>query len=425
MVLVANNDSYQARLITLIGDYDRESLCNLYQPLVGHVAISLYFTLWTEASNKRINNITHDSLLAKMQLSTGEFIKARKALEGVGLLKTYLEEENNNKTFYYDLLAPKTPSEFFQDTLLYGLLIKYIGEVDAKKLADLYKIEYVHHGNEISSSFGEIFNPNFDDPIFLKALHSAPAKGRNRAKISLTFSYEKLFECLANSGISEKDLTKKELAELSRLSTLYGSNEERIADILVNNYNPSLDKGKRCDFGSITKALQEETNYVYMSSSFSSTKSGMKPKLVSSSNALASKINMMETISPKDFLGILQGGSKAASSDLKIIDSLSKQFHLPNGVLNVVIDYCLGVNDNILSKPYMEKICASLAREGITTAMDTMNYFKKLKNKNKKEANIAIELEKKEEKEDDINWEEMMSKYYGNNEEKDGKVITD
>ena len=106
----------------------------------------------------------------------------------------------------------------------------------------------------------------------------------------------------------------------------------------------------------------------------------------------------MESVSPKKFLALLQNGSQPALADLKLIDSLSKNFNLPNPVINAVIDYTLTNCKNVLSRAYAEKIAASLAREGIETTIDAMNYLNNFK-KSKKSSSPKNNKDKKEEKE--------------------------
>ena len=77
-----------------------------------------------------------------------------------------------------------------------------------------------------------------------------------------------------------------------------------------------------------------------------------------------------------------------ATADLKIINDLSKKFGLSNSVINVIIDYTLSICNNILSRAFAEKVAASISREGITTAIDAMNYLIKV-TKEKKEASNA------------------------------------
>lgn len=433
MVILGQNDVFKVLKATLVADYDRETLTNLYQPLVGYSALALYFTLWSEAEMQRVNSISaHETLLAKMKISVGEFIKARKALEGVGLLRTYLEDNKGAKIYTYELYAPKTPNEFFSDTLLYGLLINYIGEVDAKKLNQYYASSYKVDGTDISSSFKEVFRPNFENVAFIKALNNAPAKGRNRAKMSLEFSYEKFFDALKEvSQISDKAFSKVELREIVRLASLNGIDESGAANIVAHYYDPSLEKGKRIDLAKVTKAFQEETNYSYLSSFSGSNGKQKKPNIVSSSGALAQKINIMETVSPKDYLTILQNGTEPALPDLKLLDYLSKKFRLNNCVLNAIIDYTLEKNNNVLSKAYLEKICASIARSNIETTIDAMNYLKSINKGTKKEykeeyAPLEDKPSKKANnkptKEDDKEWESLMAELEEIGDDNDGKA---
>ena len=172
MVILSQNDIYSVELSSLIADYDRRTLIDLYMPIVGYQAICIYFCLWSEAENQKVSGVNnHEYLLVKMHISTGAFIDERKKLEAIGLLKTYLKKENDCNFYTYRLLAPKTPHKFFDDTLLYGLLIKYLGEKASLKLKLSYQLNLKEiNGDEISASFGEVFKPNYDDDVFKKAM---------------------------------------------------------------------------------------------------------------------------------------------------------------------------------------------------------------------------------------------------------------
>ena len=142
-----------------------------------------------------------------------------------------------------------------------------------------------------------------------------------------------------------------------------------------------------------------------------------RPNQNSGSSVLAGKINIMETRNPKEFLALLQNGSQPASSDLKIVNDLSKNFHLTNGVINAVVDYVLSTNNNILSRALCEKVAASLARESITTTVDAMNYLVKVRKgrgtKIEKPAKIsenAAKVHENAEKSEDkeIDWDQLL-----------------
>lgn len=423
MIILSPKDILIVKRKSLIADYDKETIFNLYQPMIGAIGCALYMTLLHEAKNQKVTSVsTHEQILVRMQLSTQEFLKARGYLEAVGLLKTFLEGPNEEiKTYHYEIYAPKTPKSFFDNTLLYGMLIKYIGEKDANRLKSLYNEDVSEEvGTEISKSFGEVFHPDFDDPAFKKALETSQNRGRKTAKIDSEFNYDRFFESLASmSQINKDSLTKKELKEIERLSALYGVGEEVAAQIVNHLYDPTEPKGNRIDFKQMSEMLQNATNYSFLSS----MKKRESAKVTSDSD-LAHKINLMESLSPKEFLTILQGGASPASSDLRLIEDLSANFHLSPGVINALIDYVLTVNNNVLSRAYVEKIAASLAREGITTVIDAMNYLKKIKSgaKKKKDSNYPKEnkkteepkeIESQENNEDDVSWEDLINDLEG------------
>ena len=126
-------------------------------------------TVIAEAENQKVlGPTTHETLLIHMQLSVSEFVKARKLLEAVGLIKTFKEGKRDEiKSYEYFIYAPKTPKSFFEDTLLFGMLIKYVGEAQAKRLHTIYKVTFQEaEGEEVSATFGEVFHPDFSDPAF-------------------------------------------------------------------------------------------------------------------------------------------------------------------------------------------------------------------------------------------------------------------
>ena len=415
MVILSENDYLEVRLNSLIADYDVDTLSNLYQPIVGYSALAVYFSLWTEAKNQKITRIcSHNQLLNRLQMAPGDFITARKHLEAVGLLKTVLEKNSNSRIYHYNLYAPKTPYSFFDDTLLFGMLIKALGEVDANRFKTIYQYQNEEqNGEDITSSFLDVFRPDFDDPAFEKAITKDNAIGRRSGKINSEFNYDLFFSHLSDiSQIKSDAFTKKDMKESERLSTLNGIGEEEAAAMVVSVYDPYAGKGKHIDFVELTKVFQEHADYSYLLSK----KINKNPNLVSGSTELAGKINIMETYSPKKFLALLQNGSQPAISDLKIVDDLSKNFHLPNPVINVLVDYVLSKNNNILSRPLCEKIGASLAREGVTTTIDAMNYLTRVMKKTTKKAtsNRSEQIEeksnitanKKEEK--PVNWDQLL-----------------
>ena len=418
MKVLANQDFLEVRLASLIADFDRDTLSNLYQPIIGFEALSLYMTLWSEANNEKVSPLcTHEQLFLRMRMPAGAFVEARKYLEATGLLKTFMSQGQDFKIYHYELYAPKSPRGFFDDVLLYGMLVKSIGETNANRLKNIYLIEPKQdYGEEITAKFQEVFHPQFNDSAFIEAAgNDNKVKGRNAGKIRGQFSYEEFFKTLASiSQIKENAFNKSEMKEIERLATLNGVNEEDAA-ILVNQlYDPNKEKGQRIDFDKLAKIMQEKTDYKYRNKG--GKNNNREPNLIKGESDLAKKINLMESKSPKDYLSYLQGGTKPASADLKVINDLSKNYGLPNPVINAVVDYVLYKADNVLSRAYAEKVAVSLVRENILTAVDAMNYLKKVDKKSRsKKTNKTfvkvLETEHKDVDETSKDWESDWDRF--------------
>jgi len=425
MVILSQSDLFDVKLSSLLAGYDRDTLSNLYQPIIGYGALAVYFTLWSEANNEKILSFsTHEQLLIRMKMPTGAFVDARKTLEAVGLIKTRLEKAPGVQIFHYQMLAPKTPKDFFKDTLLYGMLIQTLGEEEADRIKKVYEAEKNHdEGEDISSTFNDIFHPDFDNPSFMKAANeSSKFIGRNKSKIKTEFNYETFFIELAKiCAINENSLNKKEMKEIERISSLYGADEKIAAFVVSNAYDSNKEKGSRIDLEQVNKELMNEVNYTF------NEKKALKKKTseVDSDTLLASKINLFETTSPKDILRLLQNGTKVAISDLKIIDALSKDYRLSNGVINVIIDFVLSMNQNVLSRSFAEKMAASFNREKIATTIDAMNYCNAYLNKNsnkvKTETKTSSSIKKNKEnvKISEEEWNNLIKE---ESEDTDGKI---
>lgn len=418
MIVLSKNDFLEVKLMSLFADYDVETLTNLYQPIIGYQAFSLYFSLLIEANNQKISSmISHEYLFNRMQIQPGDFVEARKTLEAIGLVRTYVQKIQGSNIYTYNIYAPKTPKSFFDNALLFGLLVKYIGEKESSLLKSIYSYEFSNEkGEEITSSFQSVFHPDFDNPIFASVLaNKANIVDRVNGKIALGFSYEAFFEALSSiSQISSSAFTKKEMKEIERLSSLFGISEESAANYVSDLYNPHEEKGERIDFESLTKAFANDNNYHFLKMK----RNENRPNLVSGNTDLANKINGMETISPKDYLSILQNGTKVASADLNLINDLSYSFHLTNGVINAIVDFVLTVNHNVLSRAYCEKVAASIARENITTTIDAMNYLNRTNRNKKSKKKIEEVVEDKTDKEDEnseinLSWDETLKEIEG------------
>ena len=200
----------------------------------------------------------------------------------------------------------------------------------------------------------------------------------------------KVKELLPN--IKDSFVSDERFDEIARLSTLFGVDEVSSAEIIVNDID--LDSGE-VDLAKFSKDLKWQVGHIP-----SSVRKKNRTYInYFSNNPLGEKVKLMEETPPSQFLRILQNDRPPVQADLNLIDDLSKNLHLAPSVINVLIDYCLTKNNNVLSRSYVEKIAASLVRENIKNAVETMNYLYDYDKKSRKKKNVEnkqIDMDKNE-----------------------------
>ena len=102
-------DTYTLVNKTIINESDRKLVTMLYQPIIGHTAVSMYFTLLDDLLKKEFmsEELTHHHLMSTMQLKLDSIVEAREKLEAVGLLKTYIKNEQHIHSYIYLLYSHK------------------------------------------------------------------------------------------------------------------------------------------------------------------------------------------------------------------------------------------------------------------------------------------------------------------------------
>ena len=87
-------DTYTVVNKTVLNESDRKLISMLYQPIIGHTAVSLYLTLIDDLDKLEVmsDDLTHHHLMSTMQLKLEDIVIAREKLEATGLLKCYVKK---------------------------------------------------------------------------------------------------------------------------------------------------------------------------------------------------------------------------------------------------------------------------------------------------------------------------------------------
>lgn len=368
---------------TILTEHDKKTLINLYEPIVGSTAISLYLTLWSDLDKRELisKDFNHHHLMTISKNSLNEIKEARKALEAVGLLKTYLKEEENLNSYVYELYSPVSAYEFFNHPILNPVLYNNIGEAEYKLLIQYYdKPKFSYNGYEdISSKIDDTFKSvsNFN------ALNeNIQKKTTSKINISNLIDFDLLTESIPNRVLNEKAFNKSTKELINNLAFVYNLDTLKMSEIIriTINENGFIDKE------SLTKEVRKYYEY---------NSGGALPTLIyrtqpehlkSPEGDLSNRGKMLyifENTTPYDFLKSKYKNVNPIPNDLKLLEYLANDLKLKPAVINVLIDYVLRINNNKLTKAYVETIAAQWVREEIKTAKGAMNLAEAEHKKNK------------------------------------------
>ena len=391
-------DTYIVKNATILNNESRFVLIKLYQPIIGSVAINLYFTLWSNLDASQIisTEYTHHSLMAEMRIKLEDILEAREKLEAIGLLKTYLKKGNINN-YVYELYSPLEPDEFIDNPILVTTLISNIGKIEYERILNIFKIPTMSlkEYTDVSSSFSDTFEVTND-------LEIGDTKNIRRVKqvdlvVDEKIDLNGLLSLIPSEILNHRLITNDTRSLIYKLSYIYNLDEDELSELIRNSVNEKKN---------IDKDLLRKNCHNY----YTFEHQNMTPSLIykkqpeylrnkaGDGTRKSKQIYTFETVSPYEFLTGKNKGIKPSKHDLLLIETLMVDYDLPPGVVNVLIDYVLRINDNKLTKNFILSIASQWKRSGIKTVPEAMAICKK-ENKNK----VKVKTVKKEEKPDWFN----------------------
>lgn len=369
---------------TIFTEYDKKLLINLYQPIIGGMAVSLYFSLWSYLDKSEIFSLewTHHHLMTNTKLSLGDIISNREKLEGIGLLKTYYKKGSINN-YIYELYSPLNAYEFFNNPILNTSLLSNIGKSEFEKLINYYKLPSFNLSEyeNITCSFNEVYDA-VSNP---KLEYYDNLKGINKEKIIVDdkINLNEMLSLIPEELLNVRVINKETKDVILKLAYIYNFNNEQMQEIIMN----SIDERRKIDIELLKNNCQKYYQF---------EKSGTLPtiiykkqpeylrKNISDTSKKSKIIYQFETISPYEYLTSKNGGIKPSTSDLNIVSYLLVELNMMPGVVNVLIDYVLKINDNKLNRAFIEAIASQWLRNNIKTVEEAMNMAEKEYKKRKK-----------------------------------------
>ncbi|HHW69019.1 MAG TPA: hypothetical protein GX747_01585 [Tenericutes bacterium] len=371
-------DTYVVINKTFLSEYDRKILTLFYQPIIGGLSINLYFTLWANLNllDTSSNVYNHYYLMSNLRIKLNEILEAREKLEAIGLIKTYVKKGDIN-TYIYELYSPLNVFDFINNPILNTLLLNNLGEKEYKRLINHFNIPNISYQKyeNISKSFTDIFKTTSIDEVEVNT--------NNIRRIStLDINFEpnidlnNIFSLIPEGYINISSIDSNIRNIIYKLAFVYNFDDEQMVTLIKN----SVDEKKVID---IEKLKINCRNYYKFENAGKVTNIIYKSHpeyLRTNTKFLTQKdklIYTFETISPYEFLYSKNKGVKPTSKELEIIEKLIVDYEFTPGVVNVLLDYILKINDNKLIIGFIETVASQWKKYGINKVTDAMELAEK------------------------------------------------
>ena len=377
-------DTYIVVNKTIIDEVDRKLITMLYQPIIGHTASTLYFTLFDDLVRGSVmsEELTHHHLMGTMQLKLEDILIAREKLEAVGLLKTYFKKENVNN-YVYVLYAPLSASEFLNHPILNVVLYNNLGKKEYEKIVSFFKIPKVNLKDyeDITKSFNKVFT-SVSSNTFV-GNDNIVRKNNGNIEITSGIDFNLLISSIPKSMVNDKCFNDEVRELINSLAFVYNIDDLNMQGLVRNSLNEKglIDKTELRK--SARNFYQFEQGGKLPTLIYSKQPDYLKTPSGDTSN-LAKQIYTFENITPYDYLRSKYKNGEPTLRELQIIEDLMVKQKMKPGVVNVLIDYVLKVNDQKFTRSYVETVAAQWNRLNIETVESAMRTAQKEHKKIKK-----------------------------------------
>ncbi len=394
-ITVLPADTYTVINKTVITDKDKKIVTMLYQPIIGFTAVSLYNTFLDDLDKQEImsGDLTHHHLMAIMQLSLEDILVAREKLEAVGLMKTYLKKDNINQ-YVYLMFSPISASDFFNHPILNVVLYNNLGKKEYEKVLNYFKIPKINLKDfeDVTATFDEVFSSVRG--TIMQANENIARRDSNNILLHKGLDFNLILSSIPENQIHPKCFNTDTRELINNLSYIYNLDTLDMQGLVRNAINEK---------GFIDKALLRKScrdyyqfdNYGNLPTLIYNKQPEYLKKPKGDNSKWAKMVYTFENITPYQLLKAKYKGAEPTDRDKRLIENLLIDQKLVPGVVNVLISYVLKVNDEKLTKSFVETLAGQWKRLNIETVEDAMRYTEK---EHKKLNNFIKQKDSKEEK---------------------------
>ena len=369
-------DTYKVFNRAFIENREKDVIVSLYQPIIGVLAVNLYLTLTNDLSSDLIESdyLTHQHLMGLMGINLDEIVKARKKLEAVGLLKTFFREDKINN-YIYVLYAPLSASEFLNHPILNVVLYNNLGKAEYESLVEKYRNKKIitKDYQDITTSFDKVFTSvngysfNNTDIVDEKT---------RKIEIDSNIDINLIISSIPSRMVNPKCFNKETIDLIINLAYIYKIDNLNMQGLVRNSLNDRGMIDKEELKNACRNFYQFENNGKLPTVIYNKQPEYLKEPVGNTSN-IAKVIYTFENVSPYEFLKSSYNNAEPTARDKRIIENLILEQKLSPGVVNVLIDYVLKINNKKLNKEFIEAIAGQWKRLNIETVKEAMEICRK------------------------------------------------
>lgn len=384
---------------TILNENDRKIISMLYQPIVGSMAVSLYYTLWADLDKTELLSpeYTHHHLMTSLRIKMDLIVTARKKLEAVGLLKTFVKKGNVNN-YVYEMFSPISAAEFFNHPILNIVLYNNVGKKEYETLLKYFKVPRINLSSydELTSSFNDVFE-SVPSSSYDNLNEDLRVNKTGEIKIDEAFDFDLLISLVPSGVITNKTFSREVKELINNLSFVYNMDPSDMKSPILNSIKENGLIDKTLLRKNVRNYYKYENDNKLPSLIYKSQPEYLKNP-VGADDKRAKMIYVFENTTPYNFLKGRSNGAKPSSRDLNLLESLLSDFKLNPGVVNVLIDYVLKINNKKLTRGFLEAIASQWKRLNVETVEEAMKEAEKEYKKSRKivDLNSAQKEDKKE-----------------------------
>ena len=248
-----------------------------------------------------------------------------------------------------------------------------VGKLEYERIIGYFRLPKINlkEYEDITKKFSDVFDFKVE-PLNDNLIYDLKSKNTRKLEILTKIDINTKLSLISDDILNKKSITKDTKELIYKVSYIYNYDNDAMIELIRNSISEhhTIDK----------KLLVENANKFYKYDNMGKLPSIIyknQPEYLRKENLDTSNrsrmIHLFETTSPYDFINSKYKTGNPTSSDLAVISYLLIDLNLKPGVVNVLVDYVLKINNNKLIKSFVEVIASQWSKSGIETVEDAMN----------------------------------------------------